>query len=125
MHRIRRRYRRVNGRFVASAVAAGLLLAAAHGHVPPTSGQTASMVQPGTAAPSPAAATAIAYARAQLGKPYVWGGTGPDGYDCSGLVMMAYQAAGVTIPRTSQDQWTDLPHVPPPRSPATWCFSRK
>ena len=46
MHRIRRRYRRVNGRFVASAVAAGLLLAAAHGHVPPASGQTASMVQP-------------------------------------------------------------------------------
>ena len=49
LHRIRRRYRRVNGRFVASAVAAGLLLAAAHGHVLPVSGQTASMVQPGTA----------------------------------------------------------------------------
>ena len=115
MHRIRRRYRRVNGRFVASAVAAGLLLAAAHGHVPPASGQTASMVQPGTAAPSPAAATAIAYARAQLGKPYIWGGTGPDGFDCSGLVMMAYQAAGISIPRTSEDQWADLPHVPSPQ----------
>ncbi len=115
MHRIRRRYRRVNGRFVASAVAAGLLLAAAHGHVPPTSGQTASR------APSPAAATAIAYARAQLGKPYVWGGTGPDGnppsdgFDCSGLVMMAYQAAGISIPRTSEDQWANLPHVSSPQ----------
>ena len=116
MHRIRRRYRRVNGRFAASAVAAGLLLAAAHGHVPPTSGQTASMVQPGTAAPSPAAATAIAYARAQLGKPYIWGGHRPGRrFDCSGLVQAAYQAAGVTIPRTSEDQWADLPHVSSPQ----------
>ena len=90
MHRIRRRYRRLNGRFIASAVAAGLLLAAAHGHVPPASGQTASMVQPGTATPSPAAAAAIAYARAQLGKPYVWGGTGPDAFDCSGLIQAAW-----------------------------------
>ena len=49
-------------------------------------------------APSPAAATAVAFARAQLGKPYLWGGTGPDAFDCSGLVMMAYQAAGVTHP---------------------------
>ena len=113
MHRIRRRYRRVNGRFVASAVAAGLLLAAAHGHVPPVSGQTASVVQPGTAIPSPAAATAIAYARAQLGKPYMWGGTGPDGVRLLRAGHGAYQAAGVTIPRTSQDQWADLPHVPP------------
>lgn len=47
---------------------------------------------------------AIAYALAQLGKPYVWGGVGPDGYDCSGLVMMAYKSAGVTIPRTSSEQ---------------------
>ena len=115
MHRIRRRYRRVNGRFVASAVIAGLLLAAAHGHVPPVSGQTASVVQPGAAIPSPAAATAIAYARAQLGKPYVYGATGPDAFDCSGLVMMAYQAAGISIPRTSEDQWADLPHVSSPQ----------
>ena len=111
MHRIRRRHAHVNGRFVASAVAAGLLLAAAHGHVPPVSGQTASVVQPGAAIPSPAAAAAIAYARAQLGKPYVYGATGPDSFDCSGLVMMAYQAAGISIPRTSEDQWAQLPHV--------------
>ena len=65
-----------------------------------------------------AAAVAIAYARAQLGKPYIWGGTGPDGFDCSGLVMMAYQAAGIGIPRTSEDQWADqanLPHVSSPQ----------
>ena len=115
MHRIRRRYRRVNGRFVASAVIAGLMLAAAHGHVPPVSGQTASVVQPGTAIPSPAAAAAIAYARAQLGKPYVYGATGPDAFDCSGLTQAAWQAAGVTIPRTSEDQWADLPHVSSPQ----------
>ena len=119
MHRIRRRYRRVNGRFVASAVIAGLMLAAAHGHVPPVSGQTASVVQPGTAIPSPAAAAAIAYARAQLGKPYIWGGpTAPGtagGFDCSGLTQAAWQAAGVTIPRTSEDQWADLPHVSSPK----------
>jgi cell wall-associated NlpC family hydrolase len=48
--------------------------------------------------------TAISYARAQLGKPYLWGGTGPAGYDCSGLVMMAYHAAGISLPRTTFQQ---------------------
>jgi len=47
---------------------------------------------------------AIAYAAAQLGKPYIWGGTGPAGYDCSGLVMMAYAAAGIALPRTTFQQ---------------------
>ena len=50
------------------------------------------------------AGIAIAYALEQLGKPYIWGGTGPAGYDCSGLVMMAYQAAGISIPRTTYEQ---------------------
>ena len=108
-YRIRRRRRRVNGKFAASAVIAGLLLAASHSHALPVSGAAAST------APSPAAATAVAYARAQLGKPYLWGGTGPDAFDCSGLVMMAYQAAGISIPRTSEDQWADLPHVSSPQ----------
>ncbi|HET9898193.1 MAG TPA: C40 family peptidase [Streptosporangiaceae bacterium] len=65
----------------------------------------------GTAS-STAAATAIAFAQAQLGKPYQWGGTGPDAFDCSGLVMMAYRSAGVFIPRTSQQQWIWGPRVP-------------
>ncbi len=59
-----------------------------------------------------AARQAIAFARAQLGKPYLWGGTGPDRYDCSGLTMMAYRSAGVTLPRTSRSQWYAGPHVP-------------
>jgi cell wall-associated NlpC family hydrolase len=61
---------------------------------------------------SNAAAAAITYAEAQLGKPYQWGGTGPDAFDCSGLVMMAYRAAGVYIPRTSEEQWGWGPRVP-------------
>jgi cell wall-associated NlpC family hydrolase len=52
----------------------------------------------------PAIQTAISYALNQLGKPYIWGGTGPAGYDCSGLVMMAYCAAGIDLPRTTFQQ---------------------
>ncbi|WP_042390367.1 C40 family peptidase [Streptacidiphilus melanogenes] len=59
-----------------------------------------------------AAQAAIAYAVAQIGKPYLWGATGPRSFDCSGLTMRAWQAAGVDIPRTSQDQWAQLRHVP-------------
>jgi peptidoglycan DL-endopeptidase CwlO len=55
-------------------------------------------VDPDPPAPSAGAvATAIAYARAQIGKPYEWGGAGPDSFDCSGLTMNAYAAAGVYI----------------------------
>ena len=51
-----------------------------------------------------AVVTAINYPVAQLGKPYIWGGTGPAGYDCSGLVMMAYLAGGISLPRTTFQQ---------------------
>ena len=54
---------------------------------------------------------AVAFAYAQLGKPYQWGATGPGSYDCSGLVQAAWAAVGVAIPRTTYAQWAALPHI--------------
>jgi cell wall-associated NlpC family hydrolase len=51
-----------------------------------------------------AAATAVAYARAQIGKPYQWGATGPNSFDCSGLIQAAYKAAGISLTRTTYTQ---------------------
>jgi cell wall-associated NlpC family hydrolase len=60
-----------------------------------------------------AARIAVSFALSQIGAPYAWGGTGPysAGYDCSGLVMVAWAQAGVQIPRTTYDDWASLPHV--------------
>ncbi|WP_055602712.1 C40 family peptidase, partial [Streptomyces aureus] len=55
-------------------------------------------------APDGRAAAAVSFARAQLGKPYVWGATGPSAYDCSGLTQAAWRAAGVSLPRTTYTQ---------------------
>lgn len=54
---------------------------------------------------SAVAQAAIAAARTKLGVPYVWGATGPDSFDCSGLTQWAYAQAGVRIPRTAAEQW--------------------
>ncbi|HEY8986035.1 MAG TPA: NlpC/P60 family protein [Streptomyces sp.] len=59
---------------------------------------------PGGQASSPRAAAAVAAARSALGRPYVWGATGPSGFDCSGLMQWSYAQAGVSLPRTSQAQ---------------------
>ena len=64
-------------------------------------------------APGPAAAAAVRYALAQLGTPYLWGGESAGGFDCSGLVQAAYQAAGVALPRTAQAQWDAGPPLAP------------
>ncbi|MEW2104515.1 NlpC/P60 family protein [Streptomyces sp. XHT-2] len=56
-------------------------------------------------APNARAAQAVAYARQKLGSPYVWGATGPDAFDCSGLVLAAYRSAGVSLPRTTYAQF--------------------
>ncbi|MGY1623727.1 C40 family peptidase [Geodermatophilus sp. SYSU D00965] len=62
---------------------------------------TASVV---AAAPSDQVAAVLEKALAQVGDPYVWGGTGPDGFDCSGLTSYAYAAAGVSLPHSSRTQ---------------------
>ncbi|MGW2096182.1 C40 family peptidase [Streptomyces olivaceoviridis] len=63
---------------------------------------------PPAAAPSGTYATkarkAIAFARAQVGKPCVWGAAGPGSYDCAGLTQAAWKSAGVTLPRTAREQ---------------------
>ncbi|MFE3186111.1 NlpC/P60 family protein [Streptomyces violascens] len=66
----------------------------------------------GTRAPSSEGDRALAYAVDQIGKPYVWGAEGPESYDCSGLTSQAWAHAGREIPRTSQEQWAQLPRVP-------------
>ncbi|MEU3505717.1 NlpC/P60 family protein [Streptomyces hundungensis] len=54
---------------------------------------------------------AVKFATDQIGKKYVWGAAGPDTFDCSGLTSQAWLAAGHPVPRTSQEQWAQLPHV--------------
>ncbi|MFE7435609.1 NlpC/P60 family protein [Streptomyces tendae] len=64
------------------------------------------------AKPSSGGESAVRFAVEQLGKPYEWGAEGPASYDCSGLTSVAWERAGTPIPRTSQEQWARLDHVP-------------
>ncbi|MFD7865243.1 NlpC/P60 family protein [Streptomyces sp. NPDC059783] len=92
------------------------LIYAGHALRVPTTAHPSTAPARSVAAPAPPAAesrkgtgrtardTVTAYARAQLGKPYVWGGTGPRGFDCSGLVLRAWEKAGVRLPRTTWGQ---------------------
>ena len=63
-----------------------------------------------TTPPNETVARAIAAAKTKLGRPYTWGATGPDTFDCSGLTGWAYRQAGVNLPRTSRQQWFAGPH---------------
>ena len=70
---------------------------------------------PATTVAAPAsgrAATAVRFAMAQVGKPYVYGAAGPNAYDCSGLTMAAWGAAGVSLPHSSQAQYNMGTHIP-------------
>ena len=55
--------------------------------------------------------TVLQTAAHEVGKPYVWGAEGPDSFDCSGLVQWSFAAAGIRMPRVSQQQWFAGPHV--------------
>jgi peptidoglycan DL-endopeptidase CwlO len=65
-------------------------------------------------APDRTAAAAVRTALGQVGKPYRWGATGPASFDCSGLVRFAYAHAGLTLPRTSRQQWSAGRHLQVP-----------
>jgi cell wall-associated NlpC family hydrolase len=54
----------------------------------------------------------VAFAQAQLGKPYQYAGAGPATFDCSGLTMAAWAAAGVSLPHNSEAQFGSFPKVP-------------
>lgn len=69
-----------------------------------TGGVLAAWAPGGPQAPAGRAARAVSYAYGAIGKPYLWGATGPSGYDCSGLVQAAWRAAGVSLPRTTYSQ---------------------
>jgi cell wall-associated NlpC family hydrolase len=78
---------------------------------PPTSAPNPPPSSSPPPAPSSRAAIAVAYARAQLGKPYVFATAGPNTYDCSGLTMAAWRAAGVSMAHYSGSQATAFPSV--------------
>ena len=80
------------GRIAAVLLAAGMM-----------AGATLSSAPQAHAASKPPRLVAFDWAKSQAGKPYLYGGTGPNGYDCSGLVYAAYKRAGFTLPRTTQD----------------------
>lgn len=67
-------------------------------------GLTAAGAAGNVQAPNSRAAAAVSYASSKLGSPYVWGATGPDAFDCSGLMQASYRAAGISLPRTTYAQ---------------------
>ena len=89
---------------VGGQAAANQVIEAIRANTPP--------VSYGTPAGSAQGEAALHAAESQIGVPYVWGGeTAGQGFDCSGLVQWAWAKAGISIPRTTEEQWAALPHV--------------
>ncbi len=74
-------------------------------------GSAAAAASAAALAPNSRAARAVSFAYAALGKPYVWGATGPSAYDCSGLTQAAWESGGVSLPRTTYTQINSGPRV--------------
>jgi len=78
----------------------------------PFYGSLGGSTYPGGNGPTPTAQAIINAAKSQLGVPYVWGGETPgQGFDCSGLAQWSYAQAGLSIPRTSEEQWAAMQQV--------------
>jgi peptidoglycan DL-endopeptidase CwlO len=87
------------------ARAASRALAQSRESLPAATPSPAPEPAPAPVAPaSGRAAAAVEYALAQVGDAYVWGAEGPDGFDCSGLTLMAWRQAGVSLPHSSSMQ---------------------
>ncbi len=78
----------------------------------PSSGRAPAAPATGPAPPPNGGASAAVYwAEQELGKPYQYGGSGPDSFDCSGLTMWAWEHAGVSLPHSSNEQYDDTARV--------------
>jgi peptidoglycan DL-endopeptidase CwlO len=98
---------------LASAVKAQSTAQTTTGRSSGSGGGGATAVPSGPPPPVPAGvAGAIDAAKGEIGVPYVWGGSSPSGFDCSGLVMWAYAQAGIGLPRTSGAQFAATTHIP-------------
>jgi cell wall-associated NlpC family hydrolase len=107
------KYRKDSGGVLPVVIVGAVLLAGAGAGTKAVVHRAHHGTAPATA--SGAAAAVVAFARSKVDKvPYVWGGTSDAGMDCSGLTMDAYASDGITIERTSQQQWASERHVASP-----------